>query len=185
MGQDPGFRKTAATKARWHIRTGLDSDGPALIALIWSCWSVYPSIRMDVDREMPELRALATYYNGHGGALWVAEADGVISGMITVRPLHGRTWEICRVYVDPTLHGSGLGHALLDQAERHAILSNADRLTLWSDTRFERAHRFYEKRSYVRHGAVRLLNDISNSREYGYIKPVGEIDNGGSSGRLV
>ena len=58
------------------IRPGSDADGPALIALIWACWSAYPGIRMDVDREMPELHALATYYAGQGGALWVAEPDG-------------------------------------------------------------------------------------------------------------
>jgi GNAT superfamily N-acetyltransferase len=184
MEQHPERPMTVTTKARWHIRTGRDSDGPALIALIRSCWSAYPSIRMDVDREMPELHALASYYDGQGGALWVAEADGAISGMIATRPLHGRTWEVCRVYVDPALHGSGLGHTLLDQAERHAILLDADRLTLWSDTRFERAHRFYEKRSYVRDGAVRILNDISNSLEYGYTRPVDE-NRSAPVGRLV
>ena len=96
--------------------------------------------------------------------------------MIAVQPLAGRSWEICRVYVDPGLHGAGLGHALLDLAEGHAIAAGADRLVLWSDTRFDRAHRFYEKRSYVRHGAVRVLNDISNSLEYGYAKPVDGIE---------
>jgi GNAT superfamily N-acetyltransferase len=184
MEQDRNPRATVDTGPRWHVRAGRDSDGQALIALICACWSAYPGIRMDVDREMPELHALATYYTGHGGALWVAEADGVVSGMIAVQPLQGRVWEICRVYVDPALHGSGLGHALLNQAERHAIASGAGRLVLWSDTRFDRAHRFYEKRSYVRHGAVRVLNDISNSLEYGYAKLVDGVESFGSGGDL-
>ncbi len=156
----------------WTIRPGRDSDGPALIDLIWSCWSAYPGIRMDVDGEMPELRALATYYAGGGGALFVAEAGGLVRGMIATRPLEGTVWEICRVYVDPSLHGAGLAHALLDRAEQTAIAAGAERLILWSDTRFDRAHRFYEKRSYVRHGSVRVLADISNSLEFGYAKPV-------------
>lgn len=164
------------TPDTWTIRPGRDSDGPALIDLIWSCWSAYPGIRMDVDLEMPELRALATYYAANGGALWVAEAAGSVRGMIATRPLIGSAWEICRVYVDPALHGCGLGHALLDQAERHAIAAGAERLVLWSDTRFDRAHQFYEKRSYVRHGPVRVLNDISNSLEFGYAKPVDGIE---------
>ncbi len=125
---------------------------------------------------MPELHGLASYYAAAGGALCVAEVDDAVVGVIAVRPLEGRCWEICRVYVDPGLHGAGLGHALLDWAERHAIAAGADRLVLWSDTRFDRAHRFYEKRSYVRHGAVRVLNDISNSLEYGYAKPVDGIE---------
>jgi GNAT superfamily N-acetyltransferase len=163
---------TPATAAPWAIRPGRDNDGPALIALIWTCWSAYPGIRMDVDGEMPQLHALASYYAGDGGALWVAEAGGTVCGMIAVRPSSTAEWEICQVYVDPTLHGAGLGHILLDHAERHAMSAGANRLELWSDTRFDRAHRFYEKRSYVRHGAVRVLNDISNSLEYGYAKPV-------------
>jgi GNAT superfamily N-acetyltransferase len=181
----------ARTNPRWLIRSGRDADGPALIGLIWACWSAYPGIRMDVDREMPELHALATYYASQRGALWAAEVDGQVAGMIAVRPVDGSAREICRVYVDPALHGTGLGHALLDQAERHAIAAGAERLVLWSDTRFDRAHRFYEKRSYVRHGAVRVLDDISNSLEFGYAKPVDGVEvldiaaAGSAAGRLA
>jgi GNAT superfamily N-acetyltransferase len=131
---------------------------------------------MDVDREMPELYALATYYAGQGGALWVAATDAKVAGMIATRPIANATWEICRVYVHPSHHGSGLGHVLLDRAERHAIAAGAERLALWSDTRFDRAHRFYEKRSYVRSGPVRVLHDISNSLEFAYAKPVNGLE---------
>jgi GNAT superfamily N-acetyltransferase len=190
------------------IRPGRDSDADGFIAVTWACWSKYPGIRMDVDAEMPEYRALASYYAGQGGALWTAEADGRVCGMVVTRPLSGCSpgkfsgcspgkfsgcspgkfsgcspgtlsdggWEICRVYVDPALHGSGLGHRLLDQAEAHAIAAGASRLVLWSDTRFDRAHRFYEKRSYVRSGPIRVLEDISNSLEYGFAKPVNGIE---------
>jgi GNAT superfamily N-acetyltransferase len=96
--------------------------------------------------------------------------------MIATRPLADGAWEICRVYVLPSLHGGGLGHRLLDLAEGHAVSAGATRLVLWSDTRFDRAHRFYEKRSYVRSGPVRALADISNSMEYGFGKPVNGIE---------
>src|SRR4051812_37147497 len=124
---------------------------------------------------MPELHALATYY---GGALWVAEEQGKVTGMVATRPDPGTpaTWEICRVYAEPGRHGGGLGHALLDTAEAHAICAGAQRLSLWSDTRFDRAHAFYEKRSYVRAGGIRALRDLSNSLEYGYAKPVAGVD---------
>jgi GNAT superfamily N-acetyltransferase len=173
MPQNPLFIRPPTG---FGIRAGRDADGPALIALIWACWSAYPGIKMDVDAEMPELHALATYYATQGGALWIAEAGGMLTGMIATRPLPDSTWEICRVYVVPAQHGFGLGHTLLDHAERHAIAAGAGRLMLYSDTRFDRAHRFYEKRSYVRRGGVRVLNDISNSLEYGYAKPVNGIE---------
>jgi GNAT superfamily N-acetyltransferase len=170
MEENARARRAVGADTRWLIRPGHDADGPALIALIRSCWLLYPGIHMDVDREMPELHALATYYTGHGGALWVAKTDGAVSGMIATRPLQDTDWEICRVYVAPALHGSGLGHALLDVAEGHAVAAGARRLVLWTDTRFDRAHRFYEKRLYTRQAGVRALNDISNSLEFGYAK---------------
>lgn len=160
----------------WAIRSGRDADGPGIIALIRACWSAYPGVKMDVAREMPELHALHSHYTDKGGKLWIAQSGANVVGMAAVRPMSPKVWEICRVYVDPSLHGSGLGHALLDQAEGYAITAGADRLVLWSDTRFERAHRFYQRRSYVFDGPVRVLNDISNSLEYGYAKPVNGVE---------
>jgi GNAT superfamily N-acetyltransferase len=167
-----------------RIRPGEDADAEQLIALIGACWALYPGVRMDVDGEMPELHALATYYYAHaGGALWVAEDAGAVIGMAATKPSanvagsqKSPIWEICRVYVHPSQHGTGIGHALLDIAEAHAIASGAARIVLWSDTRFARAHRFYEKRSYVRAGPIRVLHDISNSLEFAYAKPVNGIE---------
>ena len=71
------MRRSALSVA---IRPGRDEDAASFIALIGACWAQYPGIMLDVDGEMPELRALASYYNREGGALWVAEADGTIAG---------------------------------------------------------------------------------------------------------
>src|SRR6185312_1755359 len=172
----PDVLRGAALTDAALIRPARDSDSAAFIAVTWACWSQYPGVRMDVDAEMPEYRALASYYADQGGALWAAEDDGQVVGMIATRPLPDNVWEICRVYVRPGLHGTGLGHRLLDTAEAHAMAAGATRLVLWSDTRFDRAHRFYEKRSYVRSGPVRVLADISNSLEYAYAKPVNGIE---------
>lgn len=158
------------------VRQGLDSDAAGVIALIGECWAQYPGIILDVDGEMPELRALATYYRGKGGTLWVAETLAEIVGMVATVPHDAGIWEICRVYASPSAHGSGLGHRLLDTAEAHARAAGAMRLVLWSDTRFDRAHRFYEKRGYIRSGPIRVLHDISNSLEFGYAKPINGIE---------
>lgn len=120
-----------------------------------------------MDAEAPELRALATYYRERGGMLWAA---GAVDGMVATVPAGGGIWEICRVYVHPRLHGSGLGAALLETAERHAVSADAVELVLWTDTRFHRAHGFYEKWGYVREGEVRALHDIAETLEYRYVK---------------
>ncbi len=148
------------------IRPGRDADGPAFIALIGRCWADYPGLVLWVDEEEPELRALASHFAGLGGALWIA-GDGV--GMAATRPLArgtaGGAWEICRVYVHPDAHGSGLAQRLMAVAEGHS----GGPFELWSDTRFARAHRFYGKLGYRQDGE-RALSDRARSREFRFVK---------------
>jgi GNAT superfamily N-acetyltransferase len=157
------------------LRPGRDDDAAGFIDLIAGCWAEYPGCVMDLDGEVPELRALASYYAGLGGALWVGEAGGAIAGMVATRPLGEGAWEICKMYVARAQRGTGLAQALLDAAERHARDASGTTMKLWSDTRFERAHRFYEKHSYVRAGPIRALNDVSNSIEFAYAKPLAGV----------
>jgi len=155
------------------LRPGRDEDAEGFIALVGDCWAEYPNCVLDVDGEVPELRALATYFAEAGGALWAAEVDGRIIGMAATRPLgDDQAWEICRVYVAKAARGTGLAQRLLTTAESHARDAGAERLVLWTDTRFEAAHRFYEKTGYVRQGSIRILDDVSNSLEFRYTKPL-------------
>lgn len=147
------------------IRPGRDEDMDGYVALIGRCWADYPGCVLDVDAELPELRALASHYRAKGGALWVA---GDVAAMCAVRPSGGGVWELCKVYVHPDQHGTGLAHRMVETAEAHARAAGAGRMELWTDTRFERAHRFYEKRGYVRDGGPRALHDLSGSWEWHY-----------------
>jgi GNAT superfamily N-acetyltransferase len=165
------LRRVALTAADAELRAGRDADAEGFIALIGACWSEYPGIVFDVDGELPELRALASHYTSKGGALWAAEAAGRVVGMIAVAPCGGAdAWEIGRLYVFQAWRGGGLAHRLLDAAEARSTAGGARRLLLWSDTRFERAHRFYERRGYRRDGPIRALHDKSNTLEFGYVK---------------
>ncbi len=159
------------------IRPGRDADAAGFIALIKACWAEYPGCVMDVDAEVPELRALASYMRAKSGALWTAEVGGRVVGMVATHPENDPgDWAISRMYVNRAHRGTGLADCLLDRAEAHAVAAGARRLELWSDTRFERAHRFYERRSYVRSGPIRSLDDLSNSIEFHYAKLVAGID---------
>ncbi|HEY0202749.1 MAG TPA: GNAT family N-acetyltransferase [Acetobacteraceae bacterium] len=153
------------------IRSGRDADSPGVIALISRCWADYNYI-LDVEGDAPELLAPAADYAAQGGALWIAEDAGAVTGMVAAVPRGAGAWEICRVYVHPGRHGTGLAHRLLDTAEAHALAAGAARLLLWTDTQFDRAHRFYEKRSYVRSGPIRILETDPDILEFGYAKPV-------------
>ena len=59
----------------------------------------------------------------------------------------------------------------MEAAEAHARDAGAEVIRLWSDTRFTRAHSFYAKLGYVRQGQIRVLNDLSNSLEFPFLKP--------------
>jgi GNAT superfamily N-acetyltransferase len=155
------------------LRAGRDEDAEGFIALIGACWAEFPNCVLDVDGEVPELRALASYFTASGGALWAAEQEGRVIGMAAARPMQqDQAWEVCKVYVDAQARGTGLAHRLLDAAEEHARTAGAERLVLWTDTRFEAAHRFYEKRGFLRQGSIRILDDISKSLEFRYAKPL-------------
>lgn len=150
------------------IRPGRDSDAPAFIALIERCWSDYENCQLHVDADEPDLRALASYYAAGGGALWITD-DG--DGMIATRPSTIQIWEICRVYVMPDRHGTGLASTLLQTAEHYALEKGASEFELWTDTRFERAHRFYEKQGYCKQTRKRELRDTNGPfAELHYLK---------------
>jgi len=157
------------------IRPGRDADSPGVIALISRCWADYPNCILDVEGDASGLLAPAAYYTAQGGTLWIAEDSGAVAGMIAVVPCDAGAWEVCRVYVHPGRHGTGLAHRLLDTAEAHAFAAGATRLLLWTDTQFDRAHRFYEKRSYVRTGPIRILESDPGVLEFGYAKPVAGV----------
>jgi ribosomal protein S18 acetylase RimI-like enzyme len=140
------------------LRAGRDTDAAGFIALIRDCWAEYPGCVFDLDGEVPELRALASHFAEQDGALWVAEEAGAVVGMAAVHPLPGTPdWEICRGYVAASQRGTGI--------------AATEVIRLWSDTRFTRAHSFYAKLGYVRQGPIRVLNDLSNSLEFPFIKP--------------
>ncbi len=155
------------------LRAGRDADSEGFVALVRDAWAEYPGCVFDLDGELAELRALATYFRERDGALWAAEdGSGRLVGMAAARPLNAdRAWEICRVYLARTARGTGLAQRMLDAAEARAVAGGAERLVLWTDTRFAAAHRFYEKRGYVRQGAIRILDDLSKSLEFRYAKP--------------
>ena len=164
---------THPTTAPWTIRPATDADGDALAALIEAIWLEYPGVVFDRAAELPELDAPATHYAGIGGALWVLEgADGSIAGSVATAPRIAEPggWELFKLYLAADLRGSGVARALLDLAESHAATAGATHMTLWTDTRFQAAHRFYSRQGYVQGPGTRALHDLSDTIEYPFCK---------------
>ena len=154
------------------IREARDDDSEGLIALVDGCWSEYPGCILDVDGELPELRAIASHYAGRDGRFWIADSGGKVVGSVGLLPAAPRVAELCKLYVDRAARRSGLGTHLVGLVEAEARSRGAELLHLWSDTRFAEAHRLYERLGFARAPETRALNDLSHSVEYHYRKPL-------------
>lgn len=153
------------------VRDARDADSAAVIALIAEVFSEYPGCILDVDREEPHLRRVATAFREWGGGFWVAEDGGRVVACCGYRPARqGAGLELKHLYVGPAARRRGLGNRFSEMVEREAQRRGAGFVELWSDTRFEDAHRLYESRGYARGRQTRDLNDLSHSVEHHFRK---------------
>jgi putative acetyltransferase len=153
------------------LRDATDADSEALAALIAATFAEYPNCWCDWA-EFPELRRPASHYAERGGKLWVADGpNGRILGSIAVSPVpEQNAVELFKVYADPSQRGTGLAQALFARALAFAEAGGYREMMLWSDSRFARGHRFYEKLGFRRWPGERYLADISFSWEYHFRK---------------
>jgi len=157
------------------LRDAVDADSEPLAALVAASFAEYPGCFFEWS-EFPELRRPASYFAQKGGRLWVAEGeDGRIVGSIGVAPVPGQdAAELTKVYADPAFRGTGLAQALFAGALDFARAGGYREMMLWSDTRFARGHRFYEKLGFVRWPGERYLADVSATWEYHFRKPLAD-----------
>ena len=151
------------------LRPAVDADGDRLARLIAACFAEYDGCVFDRG-EFPELDAIARHFATAGGRMWVAEAAGALVASLGVRPAPAAGVELLKVYVARPWRGSGLAASLLDTALAFARDRGASRFELWSDTRFTRAHAFYEKHGFRRTGERRFLADLSDSWEDRFVR---------------
>ena len=145
---------------------------PEVIDLLARIWQEYGFI-WDPETEFPDLFRFDTHYTPPRGAFWVVRDDtGRLVGSIGIERVDDRTAEIHRLYLDAELRGRRLGRALvevvLDWCRAHEIR----RIILWSDTRFDRAHRLYARMGFVQTGERDLPDDVNGTREYGFARIV-------------
>lgn len=152
------------------IREARDGDSDQLIALIGAVFSEYPGCVLDVDGEMPELLAIATAFKARGGYFWVAEKASRVVGCVGITPVSERksVAELRKLYVAAGERRSGLGTKLVERVEATAQSWGVCRIELWTDTRFEAAHRFYAGLGFVQGSVTRALHDKSATVEYFY-----------------
>ena len=151
------------------LRDARDEDAEELIDLIGAVFAEYPGCVLDVDGELPELRAIATLFQRWGGRFWVAERGGRVIGCVGLTPsavAPDEGIELRKLYVAKAARKMGLGSALCDLVENTGRDLKKKFVELWSDTRFENAHALYARRGYTKGPQTRDLHDKSASVEY-------------------
>lgn len=154
------------------FREARDADAEAVIALVAAAYAEYPGCVLDVDGELPELRAPASAHAAAGGGFWVAELDGQVAASAGWQPLDNGGIELLKLYVAPAARGQGLGRRLVELVCAEGRKAGAGHVELWTDTRFTAAHSLYERLGFARSPGSRQLDDLSRSREYHYSRPL-------------
>ncbi len=166
--------RTRPESAAWEqpgLAPATQADVPAVIALIGRVFAEYGFV-YDPATEVPDLLAFDAHYAPPDGAFFVVRHDGGIIGSVGVEKLGREGAELHRLYLDAGWRGRGLGQQLVDVVLGWCRAQGLARLTLWSDTRFDRAHRLYTRLGFRQVGERTLVGDVNQTREYRFERGV-------------
>ena len=142
-----------------RVRPARTADSAAAAAVVRTVFDEY-GFTWDEAGYHADLRDVEAAY----AAFFVAELGGRVVGTAGLSE-HG---SLERLYMLSEARGAGVGAELLGAVVAEARRRGHARLEIWSDKRFEDAHRLYE-----RHGArvvgQRVHDDPDSSHEWGLV----------------
>jgi GNAT superfamily N-acetyltransferase len=167
-----------------RIRPARAGDEPAIVDVVRSVYDEY-GFTWDAGGYHRDLYDIRAHYLDAGHGFWVAEdASGRVIGTVALhrfeRLPEGESLVLVgdqarvaaadcsleRLYVVPNARGCGVGSRLFQLTIESARRDGCSRMEIWSDKRFEAAHRLY-----LRHGAEivgeRICHDPDQSPEWG------------------
>lgn len=150
-----------------QLRPFQPNDRAGVIALIDAVYREYGD-EICLAKADGDLLEIEDRYLQRGGAFVVLDDAGAIRGSHAVAPLEAAG--VCtfrRLYLDFPLRGGVWGKRLMQWAVDWAAAAGFRRVEFWSDTRFTRAHRFFERHGFQRDGRIRDMDDgAAPYREY-------------------
>ena len=144
---------------------------PGIVALIGRVYAEYGFV-WDERSEVPDLFDFDAHYVPPRGGFFVVRAAHAIVGSVGVERLDERSAELHRLYLDANQRGRGTGRALIETCLDWCRARGIDHLILWSDTRFDLAHRLYARMGFARTGERTVVGDVNDSREYRFERSV-------------
>lgn len=156
------------------VRDAEDSDAEQVIDLIERVYDEFQGCVLLVEEEEPELKTPKSAFGNLGGRFWVAECQGRVCATVAMTPTDAPgVARLQKLYVADAARGRGIGEALCNLVERTAREQmKASMMMLYTDSRFLKAHRLYERLGYKRQPGLVRRADASNSIEYVYTKPL-------------
>ncbi|MEQ8786196.1 MAG: GNAT family N-acetyltransferase [Pirellulaceae bacterium] len=142
-----------------RLRAFQTSDVSGVIALIDGVYREYGDV-ICLEKADGDLLEIEARYRLRGGEFVVLDDQGTIRGTHAVVPLEAAG--VCtfrRLYLDRSLRGGDWGSRLMQWAVDWAIAAGYQRVEFWSDTRFTRAHRFFQRSGFEQDGRVRRMDD--------------------------
>ena len=173
----------------FEIRLATQKDSPAVVKIIKEVYDEY-HFTWDPDDYHADLYDLDTHYIQAGQLFWIAEQGNIPLATCALeffQNVPGHPGEVLehngerrigasdcalqRLYVRPSVRLGGVGTALFLNAMDEARSRGRKQMEIWSDKRFEAAHRLYQK-----HGASvvgdRICDDPDVSPEWGLALPL-------------
>ena len=144
-----------------ELRTATNEDSDGIIALIDGVLNEYGD-RICLDGSEADLLDIEKFFFEQGGYFWViANETNQIKGTHACLPSKDRP-EVCnfkRLYLDSSLRGTDWSRQLMQVTIDWARQTGFARVEFWSDTRFNRAHKFFEKFDFQKSTEVRTMHD--------------------------
>ena len=153
------------------ISPGTAEDMPGVVALIGRVYAEYGFV-YEPRVEVPDLFDFDAHYAPPRGGFFVVRATNTIVGSVGVERLDERSAELHRLYLDADQRGRGVGRALTEAGLAWCCERGIRHLILWSDTRFDLAHRLYARMGFARTGERTIVGDANDSREYRFERAV-------------
>lgn len=143
------------------IQPAFNADQEQIVRLIDDCYQEYGDrvILAGDDRDLLDIEG--NYRGRQGEFIVVRDSNDQVVGTHAVVPI-GHSSELCtfrRLYLDSQLRGTGIGRELMIWAIDWARNKGFRRVEFWSDTRFTRAHAFFQKLGFQTQGETRDMDD--------------------------
>ncbi len=156
------------------IRLATDSDSQSIIGIIDSVLNEWNDA-VCLKGSEADLLTIQKSYHDAGGVFVVMEIDGKVAGTHAVLPIDVEKG-LCtfkRLYLRKDLRGTSAGKDLMQWNIDWAKAHDFEKIEFWSDTRFDRAHKFFEKFGFKKGEQTREMNDSHETYwEYYFSKSI-------------